>query len=108
MVMRPSTWAPCTESLIMARKASATCLSASALARCCSSRKMKCSENTPACGATEAALAVAVMTKSMSPARSFCRVWGSVPSWAPGNWLMESLPPLSCLSFSSKMLAAMP
>ena len=69
---------------------------------------MKCSENTPACGATLAAFAVAVMTKSMSPARSFCSVCGSVPNCAPGNWLMLSLPPLSAFSFSSKMFAAMP
>ena len=69
---------------------------------------MKCSENTPACGARVEALAVEVMTKSMSPARIFCSICGSWPSWAPGNWLMLNLPPLSSLSLASKMFAAMP
>ena len=47
------------------------------------SRKIKCSENTPACGATDAALAVAVMIKSMSPVRIFSSITGSWPSCAP-------------------------
>ena len=69
---------------------------------------MKCSENTPACGASVEAFAVEVMTKSMSPERSFCSITGSCPSWASGNWSIESLPPESSISLALKMSAAMP
>ena len=92
----------------MSRNAFDTPGSASVLARCSLSRKMKCSENTPACGASVEAFAVEVMTKSMSPERIFCSMTGSWPSCAPGNWSMLSLPPLSSLSLASKMSAAMP
>ena len=78
-------WAPCTDLPIISLKAVTTSGSATALARCASSRKMKCSENTPACGATVEALAVEVMMKSMSPERSFWSMTGSWPSCAPGN-----------------------
>ena len=108
IVMSAMTWAPWTDSEIMLRKASTTCLLAMTFLRWSSSRKMKWSENTPACGATDDALAVDVMMKSMSPARSFCSITGSWPSWAPGNWLMPSFPPDSSMSFASKMSAAMP
>ena len=69
---------------------------------------MKCSENTPDCGATVEALAVEVMTKSISPERIFCSTTGSWPSWAPGNWSMPSLPPESSISLAWKVSAAMP
>ena len=82
--------------------------SASAFARWAWSRNRKCSENTPACGASVEALAVEVMTKSMSPERIFCSITGSWPSCAPGNWLMLILPPDSSFNLASKMLAAMP
>ena len=58
MVIRPSTCAPLTESSIIASNSLVTAGSASTCIRWFLSRKMKCSENTPACGATEAALAV--------------------------------------------------
>ena len=108
MVSRPSTCAPCTWSLTMARNSAAIAGSASAFCRCAWSRNRKWSENTPACGASVDALAVDVMTKSMSPARSFCSICGSWPSWPPGNWLMLILPPESSFSLASKMLPAMP
>ena len=92
----------------MSRNSAVIAGSASTFIRCAWSRKMKCSEKTPACGASVEALAVEVMTKSMSPARIFCSICGSWPSWPPGNWLMLIVPPESSFSLASKMFAAMP
>ncbi len=66
---------------------------------CSSSRKMKWIENTPDSGCAVDAFAVDRKTKSMSPVCTFCRVCASVPSWAPGYLLMESVPLLSSISF---------
>jgi hypothetical protein len=52
---------------------------------------MKCSENTPACGASVEAFAVEVITKSMSPERIFCSITGSWPSCAPGELVDREL-----------------
>ena len=92
----------------MARNSAAIAGSASAFFKCAWSRNRKWSENTPACGASVDALAVEVMTKSMSPARIFCSICGSWPSCPPGNWLMLILPPESSFSLASKMSPAMP
>ena len=62
---------------------------------------MKWSENTPDWGTIVEVFAVALMTKSMSPARTFCAVSGSDPRDAPGNWRIVSFPPLSSPSFFS-------
>jgi hypothetical protein len=57
IVSRPRTCAPCTESFTIARNSAAIAGSASTFCRCAWSRKMKCSENTPACGASVDAFA---------------------------------------------------
>ena len=88
--------------------AAITAGSASTLMAWASSRKMKCSENTPDSGCAVEALAVDSITKSMSPVCTFCRVCASVPSWAPGYWLIESVPLLSSLSFLLNISAPMP
>ena len=104
-VKRPSERAPCTLSAIIALKASLTPLSFMHFSRWGSSLKMKWRENTPDCGATDEVFAVALMTKSMSPARTFWAVSGSVPSAALGNCRTLNLPPDSSPSFFSKVSA---
>ena len=59
---------------------------------------MKWIENTPDSGCAVEAFAVDRKTKSMSPVCTFCRVCASVPSWAPGYLLIESVPLLSSIN----------
>ena len=82
--------------------------SPSTLMACASSRKMKWIEKTPDSGCAVEALAVDSMTKSISPVCTFCMVCASVPSWALGYWLIDSVPLLSSVSFLSKISAPTP
>src|SRR6266436_2202811 len=68
-VKRPRERAPVVFSAIICRKTSLIPRSAIAFSRWASSRKMKCREKTPDCGTTVEVLAVALIAKSMSPAR---------------------------------------
>ena len=63
---------------------------------------------TPSSGDRVAPFAEEVMMKSMSPERSFCSITGSWPSWAPGNWLIFIVPPLSSAIFCSNTSPAKP
>ena len=63
---------------------------------------------TPSSGDRVAPFADEVMMKSMSPERTFCSITGSWPSWAPGNWLIFIVPPLSSAIFCSNRSPAKP
>ena len=107
-VASASTCAPCTVSSIICLTALATSGSATAFLRWSSERNRKCSDITPACGESVAALAEALMQNSMSPALTSCSTCGSWPSWAPGYWSISIVPLLNSLSLSEKTSPTMP